>query len=112
MDQYKKKEEIVGEDMSEEDHFEKGSELTKHIYEIIKSTILLIGSNISIDPKIKYIAFIRNTNFVDIVFRKSHLNLYLNMKKGTLVDPMQLTRDTSPQGHWGNGSYLITLTNT
>ena len=31
------------------------------------------------------------------------------MKKGTLRDSAQLTRDVSSVGHWGNGDYEIAL---
>ena len=65
LSQYKKREEITDIDITEEDHFEKGSEMTIH-YKILKSSILSIGSNIHIEAKKKYIAFLNNTNFVDI----------------------------------------------
>ena len=64
-------------------------------------------SNIILKPKAKYIAFIHNSNFVDIVVRKSNLTLYLNIKKGLLNDPKKISRDVSNVGHWGNGDYEI-----
>ncbi|MBA3286170.1 MAG: DUF1524 domain-containing protein [Nitrosopumilus sp.] len=112
LEKHKKKEEIEEDNFSEEDHFEKGSELTNSIYESLKSIILSIGSNIRVEPKKKYVAFIRNSNFADIIFRRSKLDLYLNVKKGDLIDPLHLAIDVSSTGHWGNGDYLITLTNT
>jgi len=111
LEKYRTKREIKDIDFDEEDHYENGSELTKTIYESLRSVILSIGTNIIIEPKKKYVAFIHNTNFVDIVFRRSKLVVYINMKKGTLENPMHLAIDIS-SGHWGNGDYMVTLTNT
>lgn len=60
----------------------------------------------------KYIAFVRKTNFIDIVFRKSNLILFINLKKGTLNDPKKIARDVSNIGHWGIGDYEIKLTDS
>ncbi|HET7147508.1 MAG TPA: DUF5655 domain-containing protein [Candidatus Nitrosopolaris sp.] len=62
-------------------------------------------SSVSIKPKKMYIAFVRKTNFVEIVIRKSNITLFLNMKKDSLSDPSNLTRDVSQVGHWGSGNY-------
>ena len=31
------------------------------------------------------------------------------MKKGTLEDPLNITRDISSVGHWGNGDYWVMI---
>ena len=60
-----------------------------------------------------YIAFVRkSTNFIYIVLKKSHLILFINMKKGSLVDPKNIARDVSNIGHWGHGDYQIKLTDS
>ena len=99
---------------TEEDHFEKGSEYTKRLYENLKPAILSIASDVRYDPKKKYIAFLRNRNFVDVVFYNLQLNLYLNMERGTLQDPKGISKDVSSPGHvhWGNGDYVIILKDT
>ena len=33
--------------------------------------------------------------------------MYINMKKGTLEDPLNITKDISNVGHWGNGDYCL-----
>ena len=38
--------------------------------------------------------------------------LWLNMKKGTLDDSKKLTRDASAKGHYGNGDYELSVTDT
>lgn len=99
---------------TEEDHFEMGSEYTKRLYQNLKPAILSIAPDVRYDPKKKYIAFLRKRNFVDVVFYRSQLNLYLNMKKGMLQDPKGVSKDVSfpGHGHWGNGDYVIILKET
>ena len=33
------------------------------------------------------------------------------MKKGTIKDPQNITRDVSVIGHWGNGDYSVIVEN-
>ncbi len=95
---------------SEEDHYESGSDLIRSIYDVLKKQILSISPElITINPKKKYISFKRNKNFVDVVIYPNQLNLYLNLKKGTINDPRQMSKDVSKIGHWGNGQYRIVL---
>jgi predicted transport protein len=96
---------------TEDDHFENGSEFTRRLYETLKPAILSFAPDIHYAPKKQYIAFIHNRNFVDIVFYRSQLNLYLNIKKGTLQDSKGIAKDVSSpgHGHWGNGDYVIIL---
>lgn len=81
------------------------------LYEQYKSAILNLVDDIEISPKKLYVAFKKDgRNIVDIEIRKSSLKLYLNTKKGTLDDPKKLARDISDIGHWGNGDYVINIT--
>lgn len=54
-----------------------------------------------------YIAFKGSKNITDIEFQKNKLKIYINMKKGTLNDPINITEDISKIGSWGNGDYRI-----
>lgn len=56
-----------------------------------------------------YIAFKGVTNIIDIAFKKRKIRVYINMKKGTLEDPLNITRDISEVGHWGNGDYWVMI---
>jgi predicted transport protein len=94
---------------TEEGHLEGCNDNINRLYKDLKEGILSITSNVNIKPKAKYIAFIHRTNFVDIVVRRSNLTLHLNMKKGTLNDAHNVSRDVSNVGHWGNGDYEIIL---
>ena len=81
------------------------------LYEQYKSAILNLLGDIEISPRKLYVAFKKDgRNIVDIEIRKNSLKLYLNTKKGTLDDPKKLARDISDIGHWGNGDYVINIT--
>ena len=82
------------------------------IYIEIKNSILLFGDNIRIKPKKLYIAFVHNSTFVYVIFWKSRLDLVLNLKKGNLIDTKEIITDVSTTGHWGNGDYMIKMTNS
>jgi len=81
------------------------------LYNELKENILTIGQDITLKPKRVYIAYIRNTNFVDVVPRRSDIQLFLNVNEGTLNDPRKIARDISKLGHHGNGDYDIKLNN-
>lgn len=68
-----------------------------------------MSPDIKIKPTKRYIAFIRIRSFAFVVLRKSIINLYLNLKEGSLIDPLNLARDVSVLGHWGEGDYEIVL---
>ena len=94
---------------TEDYHLNHTTDAIRSLYTELREKILLLGTNISIKPKAKYIAFIRRTNFVDVVVRKSNLTLFLNIHKTTLNDPKKLARDVSSVGHWGNGDYEVII---
>ncbi len=91
---------------TEEDHLKKASEETKSLYEDLKRRILELD-DIDIDVKKYYIAFKGRTNIVDVEIYKNKLRICINLKKGELDDPLNLTDDISSIGHWGNGDYKI-----
>ena len=94
-------------------HLAMASEETQALFASLKERILAIDTEIIEDPKKMYVAYKTTRNFVDVVFKKSKLKLYINMKTGTLEDPRGLARDVeSPVhiGHWGNGDYEIEVT--
>lgn len=93
---------------SESDHLKGIPEEVAELYEDLKRRLLDLG-NVSVVPKKKYIGFKRTTNFADVHICKSHIKMWLNVKKGELEDPKGLARDVSRIGHWGNGDYELTL---
>ena len=92
---------------TEERHIEYGSDELKEVYNDVRERILELGSDIEIIPRKEYIGFKRGSNIVDIEFQKKQLKFFINMKKGELDDPMNISRDVSNVGHYGNGDYEI-----
>lgn len=96
---------------TEADHFEKSSSKIKELYSDLKEEILNLG-DIDIEPKKLYIAFKGNSNIADAEIYASKIRLFINMKKGTLKDPMGYAQDISNAGHHGNGDYVIDIKET
>jgi len=97
---------------TEEDHLSHCSEEIKSLYDELKSQILSIDENIEVIPKKKYVAFKADRNFVDILPQKSKIKFWLNLSKGQLKDIDSITRDVSNVGHWGNGDYEVSFSNS
>lgn len=93
---------------TEEDHLSKASDDIKNIYEKLKNRILELD-DIDVEAKKLYIAFKGSRNITDIEFHKNKLKVYINMKKGSLNDPLKIAKDISNTGHWGNGDYCVTI---
>ncbi|MBU1245407.1 MAG: DUF5655 domain-containing protein [Nanoarchaeota archaeon] len=97
---------------TEEDHLSHCSEEIKSLYNELKNQILSIDENIEVIPKKKYIAFKSDRNFVDILPQKSKIKFWLNLSKGQLKDVDSIARDVSSVGHWGNGDYEVSFSNS
>ena len=93
---------------TEEDHLSKVSDNIKNIYEKLKNRILVLD-DIDLEAKKLYIVFKGSRNITDIEFHKNKLKVYINMKKGSLNDPLKIAKDISNTGHWGNGDYCVTI---
>jgi len=78
------------------------------IYFQLKERILNLGE-VEMKPNGNYISFRRGRPFVDVVFYMEGLYTIINMKEGTLNDPMKLMKTYGGKGHWGNGDYYITI---
>lgn len=55
----------------------------------------------------KYVAFKAKTNFLDVVPQTKRLRLSLNMPYKVVDDPMNMTKDVSNIGRWGNGDIEV-----
>jgi|688.fasta_scaffold490309_2 predicted transport protein len=93
---------------TEDYHFERRNvnDTIKELYSTLKDRITGLGE-IDVVPRSTYIGFKRRTNFVDIDFQKGNLWLWINLPKGKLDDPKELSRDISSIGHYGNGDYEL-----
>lgn len=91
---------------TEEGLLAKGDGNTVMLYEKLKNKILKLG-NVKVEPKKLYIAFKSPKNFTDVEVQKYNLKVYINLKKGELIDPENRAEDVSEIGCWGNGDYRI-----
>lgn len=95
----------------EDDHLNNVPVAIKELYADLKDKIVELG-DLSIEPRKKYIAFkYNNDNICDVEFFKSLLKVFINMKSGTIYDPLNKVRDVSNIGHHGNGDYSFDLIN-
>lgn len=98
-------------DYTEEYHLSKAPQDIVQLYNLLKIAVLN-KFQLHIDSYKSYIAFKQNgKNVFDVKLFKSKILLWINMKKGTLHDPKEFTRDISKIGHLGNGDYDLTISN-
>ncbi|WP_375604874.1 DUF5655 domain-containing protein [Flavobacterium davisii] len=97
---------------TEEDHLGNASDEVIELYETYKNAILNLADEIEVAPKKLYIAFKKDKNITDVVVLKKGLKFFINLKKGQLEDAKGLAKDVSETGHWGNGDYELTVTDT
>lgn len=95
---------------TENEHLETASPEILELYETFKTAILNLDG-IELKPTKKYLAFVSGSNIIDIHIQKKALKMWLNMFKGELDDPKEITRDVSSVGHWGNGDYELQVRN-
>lgn len=101
---------IIGHSVA--DHVSRAVPDLREVYKELERSILALGSDIAITSRRHYIAFIRKSNFVDIVVYPLQLNVYINMKKGSLLDSRKIAADVADKKHWGNGHYLVIIRDT
>ena len=94
---------------TEEDHLSGLPNETIELYQALKERVLTLGDNISIRPRKLYVGFVAATNFVDVHPQKNQLKLWINLSKGELDDPRNMSRDVAEVGHWGNGDYQVII---
>ncbi|WP_339327171.1 DUF5655 domain-containing protein [Clostridium beijerinckii] len=95
---------------TEEDHFKNSSEEIIDLYNRIKEYITSLNDNITIKAKKLEIGFVYNNKImIDIHLQKRALKIWLSTKWGTIDDSKHLAKDMSKTGHWGNGDYVIQI---
>ena len=97
---------------TEEEHLAGKSDDIIELYESYKQGILNLSSDMEVEPKKMYIAFKKRKNIVDVRVQQKNLILWLNLKKGNLDDPKNIAQDCSVKGHYGNGDYELSISDT
>lgn len=95
---------------NEDDHLINKPEYLIELYEKIKEGIFNFSDEIEIYFVKFYVGFkINNKNFLSLQIQNSKLKIWINLKKGNLEDPKNITRDVSEKGHYAVGDYEIHL---
>ena len=99
---------------SEEPLLQGKSDNVIHIYNSLKAKIMALNKSITVHP-LKHYIVLKNKeeqNILSIKIQSKKVLLFINKKKGTLVDKDSLTLDVSNKGHLGTGDYKIEITST
>ncbi len=97
---------------TEDDHLANISDEITELYEAFKDAIQNLADDIEVVPRKQQIGFRHDGVICDIHIQKKGLKMWINLKKGNLDDPKNITRDVSETGHWGNGDYELSINNT
>lgn len=73
------------------------------IFNHLRKRILNLDASVREEIKRYYVAYKTVTNFVDIEPQRQRLRLTLNMRYDEIVDPLNVCRDVTNLGRWGNG---------
>lgn len=87
----------------------RGSDGVRNLYRKVRDKMTSTFDGVTVKPTKTYVGFKHNTNFVDVAVYRSHLKLFINLKKGLLNDPKKVARDVSNTGHFGNGDYEVRI---
>jgi predicted transport protein len=107
--------EVSDKEYSEDTLLSKSSDDLKELYGMLRSEIIDLGHNydgIVIKPLKKYVSFKNaktNKSTIDVTIHSDHINVHMNMKKGTMSDPDNRLRDVSEVGKYGLGDYRLQL---
>ncbi|GAA9284366.1 DUF262 and DUF1524 domain-containing protein [Helicobacter pylori] len=82
---------------------------SRELFDILRKGIKALDERITEKFNQKYISYMFDKNFVDIVVQTKDLKLYLNMKFNELQDEKNLARDMTNKGHLGNGDIEVKL---
>ena len=95
---------------SEEDIVSFGENEIQSLYYTLRSSILEL-EDVEVQPRKKYIGFVRDRSICSMFIQKKKIKLWINMKKGELNDGQGLMRDVSHIGHHGIGDYETLIDN-
>jgi len=79
------------------------------LFSSLRKRILNLGSDVKEEFRKLYVAYKSGTNFVDVIPKKSKLDLTLNLEFKEINDPKNFCRDITGKGKWGNGDIQISF---
>jgi len=79
------------------------------LFEKLNARIMNLGTSVRREFRKCYVAYKVDTNFVDVVFKKTRLFLSVSMRFSDAVDPKEICTDMTHTNHWGNGDVGVYL---
>jgi len=79
------------------------------LFSSLRKRILNLGSDVKEEFRKLYIAYKSGTNFVDVIPKKSKLDLTLNLEFKEINDPKNFCTDITGKGKWGNGDIRVSF---
>jgi len=79
------------------------------VFEAFRKEVLALDPCVTEEFLKHYVAYKAETNFVDVVPRKSKLRLTINLHFHELHDPRGLAKDVTNLGRWGNGDVEVAM---
>jgi len=90
------------------EHLTDGSPM-RPVFEAFRQQVQELDPVVSEEFKKLYVAYKAETNFVDVIPQQKRLLLSLNIDPHELYDPMEIGRDVTNLGRWGNGKVEVSL---
>ena len=92
-----------------QDHPNLTSEAMHVLFTSFRKEVLALGSYVTEVFRKQYVAYIAETNFVDLLPLSRQFRLTLNMRFAEINDPRGMCKDVSNVGHLGNGEVEVRL---
>lgn len=96
-----------------EEHFDRSHPSTVKLFEDLKERLLGLDQEMSFEPHKLIVSFKVTRKVVDVVLRKSKLQVFINVKSGMLDDPRGIARDLENPvkvGRWSGCHYRVEVT--
>ncbi|QGJ69332.1 DUF262 domain-containing protein [Planctomycetales bacterium 10988] len=77
------------------------------LFDALRKETLALDPCVSEEFRKLYVAYKAETNFLDIIPRKSKLTLSINLPFHEVIDPQGICKNVSNQGRWGNGDVEV-----
>lgn len=94
-------------------HLKKANSSTIKLFENLRERLLGLDQEMSLEPLKLLVSFKVTRKVVDVVFRKTKLQVFINIKSGMLEDPKNLARDLEypvKVGRWSGCHYRVEVT--
>jgi uncharacterized protein with ParB-like and HNH nuclease domain/predicted transport protein len=92
-----------------DDHEFLQREKVRIVFDSLKTEILRLGNDVTMNVRKHWISFRVDSPFVDVIPKALGLRLTVNLKMDEVEDPQSMAVDISGKGRWGTGDVSINL---